>query len=61
MKPHIFKSVIYPGVWACCAKVRTDHAGRIYAPAPRALIVYATTPRNAYKRWKEYYYYVGSA
>ena len=54
MKPHIFKSVIHKGAWCCCTKVK-GRFGRPYEPGPTALLVYGTSPCDAYKRWKEYY------
>lgn len=53
MKPHIFKSRVYRGLWACCAK-RLSDGPRRYEPVPWAPVVYGANPHHAYERWSEY-------
>ena len=54
MTPHLFKSVVYGGLWACCAKQPASDPRRRYEPVPQALVVYGANPRHAYERWLEY-------
>lgn len=55
MKPYLFRSIIYRGMWAC-ALARPDRSGRRkWEPVPHARIIYGDTPRAAYLRWKEYH------
>ena len=51
MKPHIFKSVLYTGLWACVTAQKWPYRQRKLGPVPRAHVVYGTTPHLAYKRW----------
>ena len=54
MKPYMFRSITYPGWWACTL-ARPDRSGRRkWEPVPHARIIYGVTPRAAYIRWKEY-------
>ena len=57
MKPHLFRSRVFKGEWACCAKTLDDdpRSGRAYKPMPEAAITYGTTPTEAYKSWKRYF------
>lgn len=57
MKPHIFKSVIYDGTWACCSKKSTPWGHRVCVPD--GAVYYGRTPAEAYNNWKEHH--VGSA
>lgn len=54
MKPYLFRSIRYRGMWAC-TQARPDPSGlRKWEPVPNAQIIYGHTPRSAYKLWKEY-------
>ena len=57
MKPHLFRSRLFRGEWACCAKTLDDdpRTGRAYKPMPEAAITYGTTPTEAYKEWMRYF------
>ena len=57
MKPYLFRSIIYHGLWAC-VQARPDLSGLSkWEPVPNARIIYGDTPRAAYIRWKEYALY----
>lgn len=54
MKPYLFRSIVYPGMWACTLAQRpTASSIRKWEPVPHARIIYGVTPRAAYIRWKE--------
>ena len=56
MTPHLFRSRMFPGQWACCAKtVDATPTGRAYKPLPEAEITYGRTPPEAYKSWMRYF------
>ena len=55
MTPHLFKSRLIPGEWACCAKTLDDTGSRAYKPLPEAELTYGRTPAEAYKEWMEYF------
>ena len=57
MTPHLFKSCLIKGKWACCAKTLNDDPliGRAYKPLPAAAITYGRTPLEAYKEWMKYF------
>ena len=57
MKPHLFRSRLFTGEWACRAKTLDDDPrnGRAYKPMPEAAITYGTTPTEAYKEWTRYF------
>ena len=55
MTPHLFKSCLFPGKWACCAKTLNDTGIRAYNPLPKAEITYGRTPAEAYKEWMIYF------
>lgn len=54
MKPYLFRSVAYPGMWACMLARPATSGPRKWEPVPHARIIYGVTPRAAYIRWKEY-------
>ena len=55
MTPHLFRSRLFPGEWACCAKTLDDTGSRAYKPLPEAELTYGRTPAEAYNEWMEYF------
>ena len=55
MTPHLFRSRLFPGEWACCAKTLDPCGSRAYKPLPAAEITYGITPTEAYNSWMEYF------
>ena len=53
MTPHLFRSRLFPGEWACCAKTLDPCGSRAYKPLPEAEITYGITPTAAYNSWME--------
>lgn len=53
-KPHLFKSVVHPGLWACVAKRPSRNPRRAIEPVPDAPIVYGANKYHAYERWLVY-------
>ena len=56
MKPHLFRSVVHPGMWACMLARSAIRGQRNLEPVPNAVVIYGITPRDAYLRWKEHSY-----
>ena len=54
MKPHLFRSVVHPGMWACMLGRPASSGPRKWEPVPNAVVIYGITPRDAYLRWKKY-------
>lgn len=54
MKPHLFRSVVHPGMWACTLARPAISGPRKLEPVPNAVVIYGITPRDAHFRWKEY-------
>lgn len=52
-KPHIFKSVVRPGLWACVTAQKWPH--RKLRPVLGAPVFYGAVPAQAYARWQAYY------
>ena len=55
MTPHLFRSRLFPGEWACCAKTLDPCSSRAYKPLPEAEITYGRTPTEAYNSWMKYF------
>ena len=56
MKPHIFKSRVHPGQWACVAARPTrPGCARKLAPVTDEPFIYGDTPTEAYKEWMRYF------
>lgn len=55
MTPHLFRSCLFPGQWACCAKTLDPCSSRAYKPLPEAEITYGRTLAEAYNSWMKYF------
>ena len=55
MTPHLFRSRLFPGEWACCAKTLDPSRSRAYKPLPEAELTYGKTPTEAYNSWMKYF------
>jgi len=55
MKPHLFRSVVHPGMWACMLARPTISGHRKLEPVPNVVVIYGITPRDAHFRWKKYH------